>query len=261
MIGLLLALYPARWRRRYGEEFRAVLESRPLGPFDVADVLLGALDARLTPLRLAGAVSDGGGPLMLLRMGGFGAVVGGAAWFAGLAGASAAGGSSAWLGVMMVGNLGLLLALIGLSAFQAHRNPVLAWAAFAIPAFGTGLALLGSAGLALQPEGGPFLATWAPWDIWIVGLLATMLGSVLFAIATLRTGVLSRRATQALAASSLAVVGVGLLSIGVVELPPPIAPLVMVLGLAAFAGSWLWLGISALRRGPIRAVVQGQSAP
>ena len=50
MIGLLLAVYPASWRRRYGEEFRAVLESRPLGPFDVADVLLGALDAA-TPVR------------------------------------------------------------------------------------------------------------------------------------------------------------------------------------------------------------------
>ncbi len=48
MIGLLLAFYPAQWRQRYGEEFRAVLESRPLGPFDFADVLIGALDARLT---------------------------------------------------------------------------------------------------------------------------------------------------------------------------------------------------------------------
>ena len=44
---LLIRCYPAAWRERYGDEFEAVLEERPLGPFDVADVLLGALDARL----------------------------------------------------------------------------------------------------------------------------------------------------------------------------------------------------------------------
>ena len=47
MIGLLLRCYPSRWRARYGEEFAAILAERPLGPFDVADVLLGALDAQL----------------------------------------------------------------------------------------------------------------------------------------------------------------------------------------------------------------------
>lgn len=189
---------------------------------------------------------------MLLRMGGFGAVIGGAAWFIGLAGASAGGEGSAWLGVLVVGNLGLLLALVGLSAFQARRNPALAWAAFAVPAIGTGLALIGSAGLVLQPAGGPIVATWAAWDIWVVGLFGMLAGSILFAIATIRADVLSRRAAQALAGSSVAVTAAGLLSVGLVELPP-IAPVIMVAGLAAFAGSWLWLGISALRRGPIRA--------
>lgn len=252
MIDLLLALYPTRWRRRYGEEFRSVLEARPLGPFDVADVLLGALDARLAPLRLAGMATHEGGHLMLLRMGGFGAVIGGAAWFVGLAGASADGEGGAWLGVLVVGNLGLLLALIGLSAFQARRNPALAWAAFTVPAVGTGLALIGSAGLVLQPAGGPFVATWAAWDLWIVGLFGMLVGSILFAIATIRAAVLSPRAAQALAASSVAVTAAGLLSVGFVELPP-FAPVVMAVGLASFAGSWLWLGLSALRRGSIRA--------
>ena len=41
----LVRLYPASWRARYGEEFEALLEERPLGPFDVADVLLSAVDA------------------------------------------------------------------------------------------------------------------------------------------------------------------------------------------------------------------------
>ena len=190
---------------------------------------------------------------MLLKMGGIGAVIGGAAWFVGIAGASAAGGRGPWLGVMMIGNFGLLLALVGLSAFQSHRNPVLAWAAFAMPAIGTALALIGSAGLAVQPAGGPFLATWAPWDIWIVGLLGTIAGSALFAFATIRAGVLSRRAAQALAGSAVVVTTIGLLSVGLTE-AAPLAPIGAVLGLAAFAASWLWLGISALRRGYIRAV-------
>ena len=47
MRSFLIRCYPARWRARYGDEFEAILEERPLGPFDVADILLGALDARL----------------------------------------------------------------------------------------------------------------------------------------------------------------------------------------------------------------------
>ena len=34
----LVRLYPADWRARYGDEFEALLEERPLGPFDVADI-------------------------------------------------------------------------------------------------------------------------------------------------------------------------------------------------------------------------------
>ena len=47
MKALLIRCYPARWRARYGDEFEAILEERPLGPFDVADILLGALNAQL----------------------------------------------------------------------------------------------------------------------------------------------------------------------------------------------------------------------
>src|SRR3954469_3797983 len=86
LIALLLRLYPARWRARYGDEFAAVLEERPLGPFDVADVLLGALDAHLH-LRGLGAVSEHRkGFAMSLRIGGYAAVAGGVLWFISLAG-------------------------------------------------------------------------------------------------------------------------------------------------------------------------------
>lgn len=45
----LLRLYPAAWRRRYGAEFLALLEARPLTARVLLDVVLGALDARARP--------------------------------------------------------------------------------------------------------------------------------------------------------------------------------------------------------------------
>jgi hypothetical protein len=258
MIGLLLAVYPSGWRRRYGEEFRAVLESRPLGPFDVADVLLGALDARLMPRRHAAAVGLDGGHVVLLRIGGLGAVIGGILFFVGLAGASGLGGSDGpWLAVAALGSLGLLAALVGLSAFQAYRTPKLAWAAFAIPAIGTLLSILGMVGMAFVPDGDrPFIAGWTPWFIWFVGFITTIVGSILFGIATVRAAVLSRRAGQALAISAIIVivVAVGGIDVG----SSAIAGVLMSVILGAFSLSWVVLGASALRRGPITAVRQAR---
>jgi hypothetical protein len=49
---LLLRLYPRAWRERYGEELSAQLDAqRPLRIGVVADLVRGALDAHLHPLR------------------------------------------------------------------------------------------------------------------------------------------------------------------------------------------------------------------
>ena len=60
MIGLLLALHPRSWRARYGEELRALLETAPLTPTVVGDVLRNAArqHARVHrgPLQLLAAV-------------------------------------------------------------------------------------------------------------------------------------------------------------------------------------------------------------
>jgi hypothetical protein len=254
LIGLLIALYPAHWRRRYGEEFRAVLEMRPLGPFDVADVVLGALDARLTRSRRGEATGHDGGHNVMLRIGGFGAIVGGVLWFSGMAALSADDTAPAlWGAVAILGNLALLVALAGLSAFQAHRHPRLAWAAFAIPAFGTIASVVGLAGMLIPMgifAGG---STIDPWSIWFIGLLATLVGSVLFAIATVRARVLSRRAAISLggfAAISIAI-GLGLAGPSGDGSSDELATAVAI---GAFAASWVALGVSALRRGPIRAI-------
>ncbi len=45
--GWLMRLYPQTWRARYGEEFLALLEQCSLSAGVIADVALGALDARL----------------------------------------------------------------------------------------------------------------------------------------------------------------------------------------------------------------------
>ena len=253
MIGLLLAAYPAHWRRRYGEEFRAVLESRPLGPFDVADVLLGALDARLSPTRRS--VPAQGGHVVLLRIGGLGAVLGGIAWFVGIAVSSglAGDGGRPWVGVMLLGTIGLLVALVGLSAFQGHRNPLLAWLAVAVPGLGALVSAIGIAGMLLLPENGSVLGLWSPWDMWILGMFANLIGSIFFAIATYQARVLSRGAARALGISAVCGLVVAIASLGAGE-QVGILFVFMVLSLAAFAASWVWLGVSALRRGPIRAI-------
>jgi hypothetical protein len=251
MIGLLLALYPAPWRRRYGEEFRAVLESRPLGPFDVTDVVLGALDARFA-LRHAETSSATGGLFNMLRIGGFSAVFGAAAWFIGIAAASGLGeGGRAWMALALAGNIGLVVALAGLSAFQGHRDPALAWIAFAIPAIGAVIAAIGIAGMLVLPEDGTVVADMSAWDVWIFGMFLNLVGSTFFAFATYQAQVLSARAAQALGISSGFALAVAIGSIGV--LPAGLAFLVPV-AILAFALSWMWLGISALRGGPIRAV-------
>lgn len=252
MIGVLLALYPAPWRRRYGEEFRAVLESRPLGPFDVADVLLGALDARLA-LRST-VLADNAGGRTMLRIGGVGAIVGAILWVAGFIGANVFHEQSgAWIVLVLTGSIGLLLAFAGLSAFQARGAPRLVWAAFAIPALGNVASIVGLYGMAtLADSDAPFIGTWGAWSVWAAGLFAMLVGCVLFATATVRAAVLSRAGAWGLAVSSIVV----LVFAGGVNVGDGwgLDAFLLLAAFLVFAGSWVLLGASALRRGPIRAV-------
>ena len=200
MITLLLRLYPARWRARYGEEFAAVLDERPLGPFDVADILLGALDAHLHLRGVGATTQHGKGFAMSLRIGGYAAVVGGVLWLLVLAGNAINNGGesfSPFLGYAVVGaTVMTLVALVGLSAFQARRHPVLTWAAFAIPGLGATIGLLGYASIVLTGDSdADLIGGVSPWMIGSIGLITMVLGSILFAIATWRTSSLSRPAS------------------------------------------------------------------
>ena len=129
MPNLLIRLYPARWRARYGDEFAAVLEERLLGPFDVADILLGALDAHLHLRGLGAASQHGKGFAMSLRIGGYAAITGGLLWLFVLAANAINDGAESGtqvIGLALIAATVLtLVALVGLSAFQSRSHPVL----------------------------------------------------------------------------------------------------------------------------------------
>ena len=238
----LVRLYPASWRARYGEEFTALLEERAVGPFDVADIVLGAVDARL---RLRGrsvnSPSGTGATTMSLRIGGFAAIIGAVLMTAALIVGTGLVGVTVepafGLAVMAVGSIVLLVALAGLSAFHARSHPRLAWAAFAVPALGAIGMIVGIAGLGI--EDGPF------WYVWFGGLMAFFIGSALFALATFRTGLLSRTAAALLGGGSVLPFAAGVMA--VVGFAPGLQAAVLVVAIVGFALGWAALGFDAVR--------------
>ena len=235
MSSLLIRLYPAPWRNRYGDEFAALLGERPLGPLDVADILLGAFDAQL---RLRGhdtGIAHGKGFVMSLRIGGFAAILGAALWaVAGLVNSGVFVDVDATVpSILLVAGMPLsLVALAGLSAYQARTEPTLAWVAFLVPATGTVACLIGIVGIVVATDEELL------WMMFALGIGTAIVGSVLFAIVTYRTGTLSRA-------------GSVLLGVGAVLTPITIASPSMhsiaAVGLACIALGWFALGVQAIR--------------
>ena len=242
MRALLIRCYPARWRARYGDEFEAILEERALGPFDVADILLGALDAQLRLRRRGADITQGRGFSMSLRIGGIAAIIGGGLWPAAFFITAGDVGSIGPIGpidpvvarlLLIAGSLALLVALAGLSAFQARTHPGFAWAAFALPAVGTVAFVAGIVGLELLGED--------YWMVWILGFFATFIGSTLFAFATYQTAALSRGAAVMLGVGTVMTMIFGVIGGG-----NP-SPILMVASLGCFGLGWFALGVQAIR--------------
>ncbi len=254
MIALLLRFYPARWRARYGDEFAAVLEERPLGPFDVADILLGALDAHLHLRGLGAASEHRKGFAMSLRIGGYAAVLAGILWLIALAGNAINDGDESPWPVFLVALIGAtiatLIALVGLSAFQSRRHPVLTWTAFAVPAAGAVIGLFAWAGMAITGSSeAPLVGGIDGWIVMSFGLLTMLLGSALFALATWRTRSLSRGAAALLGLGALLVVpAIAGATSGAI--PEVLVIPFLLTSILAFPVGWMALGISALRIGP-----------
>ena len=251
MSGLLLRLYPARWRARYGDEFELVLADRPLGPFDVADVLLGALDAHLHLRGLGAASAHGKGFAMTLRIGGYAAILGGLLWFIALAGNAINNGAESgafWVSlVLLAAIVTTLVALVGLSAFQARRHPLLIWTSFAVPALGAVVSLLGAVAIAVGGDSDrEIVLGLSSWAISWFGAIGLLLGSGLFGIATWRAHSLSRGAAALLAIGALIVVP-GLFGLSGGLVPQEVVGIAIIATVIVFPAGWTALGISALQ--------------
>jgi hypothetical protein len=234
MRSLLIRCYPARWRDRYGPEFEAILAARPLGPFDVADILVGALDARLHQGRRGADNAPGRRFSMSLRIGGIAAMIGAPIWSVGfLIGNDTFGtGDTRTAAILIVaGSLALLVALVGLSAFQARVHPVLSWMAFALPTIGTIGLVVGASSTAVGRD--------ELSEAFFFGLLTFFVGSLLFAIATFFTAVFSRLTAVLLGAATLLAFAAG----GGEDS----RPILNIASLICFTLGWVALGLQAVR--------------
>jgi hypothetical protein len=103
--------------------------------------------------------------------------------------------------LVVAGSLALLVALAALSAFQARVQPVISWAAFALPAIGTIGLVFGAAATLLGRNEFE--------DAFYLGLLAFFIGSLLFAVATFFTAVFSRIGAVLLGGATLLAIAAG----------------------------------------------------
>jgi hypothetical protein len=245
---LLLRLYPAAWRERYGDEFAALLEERPLSPFDVLDIVFGAFDARVRPHALALDLAPRRKRIMNARVGGIGAIVGGGMLLLMMGIGFLVPGSGPLAAYLYpIAAIALLAAFIGLSAVQGRRNPALVWVAVALPVAGLAAGLVGVVASVVLGDR-PFIGTQSAWSVWMYGNLGVVAGSVLFALATLVVRVFSRPAAVTLLAGSvlLLVIAVPVLAgligdAGATYLVP-----LAVAGALAFCLGWIWLGATSM---------------
>ena len=136
-------------------------------------------------------------------------------------------------GILFVtGSLALLVALAGLSAFQARAHPVISWAAVAVTSVGAIVAIVGIVGMQLFRHG--------YWDVMIMGIVGAFVGSTLFAIATYRTAALSRRPALLLGIASVLTILAGFAG-------NSLGPAPLVVTTIGFALGWFALGVQSIR--------------
>jgi hypothetical protein len=238
-VSLLVRLYPSVWRERYGDELAAILEDRPPGPFDVADLLLGAIDAHLYLRGLGHRSEHRKGIPMSLRLAGSAAILGGLLWtifFAlGIPAAATNTDLSPAAPLIIIGGLVLLVAAAGLSAFQFRDYPRWIWLSFLTPLAGVIVLTLSWAGIAAGASDNETF-----WYLGTLGLLTIVIGIAIFAAVTVRTRAFSRPASLLiLVGSLLSIPGFMGLNAGAV--------LLAIAGLI-FGVGWIGLGIDAIRR-------------
>ena len=106
----------------------------------------------------------------------------------------------------------------------------------------------------------PIIGGLSAWAISTVGVLALIVGSALFAVATWLTRSLSRGASALLGVGALLVIpAIGGLTGGLV--PEALGALLLVATILTFPAGWMALGVSALRiDGPRPVTLEGAAS-
>jgi hypothetical protein len=237
----IIRLNPRGWRERYGEEMDDLLDERPMGPFELIDLILGAIDAHLHLRGLGNYSEHRKGFTMSLRTAGSAAIIGGAVWgltWVLVAAGEIAGGDGgmpiAFL-TILIAAAAILVALAGLSAYQARVHRVAIWVSFLVPAMGILALMVGFGGI------------WLGDAMYWLGLLAFIAGSILFGAVTFVTAALSRSAAAMLAGgSAVQLVGFTIM-FAVADWSSPVQ-YVAILGMTAGSVGWVALGLDAVRR-------------
>lgn len=196
-------LYPRRWRQRYGQEFEALLDSVPLSPAFLFDIVRAA-----TTSRARTALGDGGAPdqdaaSRTQRLGACAAILGGSLWASTfVVGALVDWGRNGrdWGFLLLVGATGILLVHHVIAAWRAVR------AGHPLPAAGlvvsvVGLLVLGAAVVTAAAMEQPLAVRPAvpPLQLWGAGMLLSIVGAAIVGLMAVldsrRSGVFGTLAT------------------------------------------------------------------
>jgi hypothetical protein len=218
----LLRLYPGAWRERYGPEFEVLLAERPPSWRDVLDIVVSAIDARVSP-QLTGAPGIA------------------TPWSSRLSGASAILGGLGWCVVILVAGLVRsdedytlpVFAAVGLMLLSLPGRYMRRYARSI--ALGVGAASGGLA--ALDAE----ILPWGEWLVIPIALILGALGPGAFALAAVRAGFGAAARWRLLAlVIPLPIIGVLVLAIGLV--PEGITGPLLVASLMPLGVAWMFTG-------------------
>jgi hypothetical protein len=239
-----VGLYTAAWRRRYGDEFQALLEDRPPRLRDALDIARGAIDAHFS------GQLPGGRSGMFMRFMGLAAIFAGVAlflaflpseWYVEGWGPAPAFGHILFYPLALVGAFGLHLA-------QTRVRPNVAWPAFIALVLG---GFVGSSSVGLSMWGGGIPAS----DFGPFQAIGLWVGSAVMGAAVLAIGVIPRFVGLAFVVGSMLamigpITGDGLTSSGILTA-------LSRLGVVIYAMGWILAGLSL----QFAASVQGGSDP
>jgi hypothetical protein len=245
MIRLLLRLYPGRWRARYGAEFAALLKEHALAPYDVLDVLFGALDAHLHLRRLGAGSTGARGYRMSVRIGAYAALWTGILWFFGVVGYNPV--------FIAASGIAYILAVTGLSYNHPGVRATRIWPPAAIGIIGGAMSTVGA--LAVQLNGWNIAWTLGyPMALLVIGIGIVQASSLLFAVSLLRDGTAGRRVARFLLVGSA--LGVATMAASVLVWAsafPPFVPagaieVFSAVAMIWFATGWIGVGLDVLLR-------------